>query len=193
MPKTAVPKGVPAEAPFERTGACRQILEPMESNRPDGQRDIAPVLCQEQHYITSQSIEGVGEVQLHQHLIWTHGAGESSCSMDCRLAAPRHTDSQLKWGEMCCESRNRITVCAFSGQPSPDVTNRDGPQAAIVLAKCYHIPAKQNGSNPSGASTAEQQVHEVSQGLNQRTTCIPKSHQVQEMARSKAVGATGRS
>src|SRR6218665_2917513 len=94
---------------------------------------------------------------------------------------------------MCRESHYRITVSTFGGQPSPDITNRDGPQAAIVLAKCYHIPAKQNGSNLSGASTAEQQVHEVSQGLNQRTTCISKSHQVQQMARSKAVGATGRS
>src|SRR6218665_3869004 len=89
---------------------------------------------------------------------------------------------------MCRESRYRITVSTFGGQPSPDITNRDGPQAAIVLAKCYHIPAKQNWSNLSGASTAEQQVHEVSQGLNQRTTCIPKSHQVQQMVRSKAVG-----
>src|SRR6218665_3871317 len=107
---------------------------------------------------------------------------------------PRHTDSQLQRGEMCRESRYDITVSTSGGQPSPDITNRDGPQlqAAIVLAKCYHIPAKQNGSNLSGASTAEQQVHEVSQSLNQRTTCIPKSHQVQQMARSKAVGATGR-
>src|SRR6218665_642121 len=142
---------------------------------------------------SSQNIEGVGEVQLHQHLIWTHGDGESFCSMDCGLAAPRHTDSQLQRGEMCLESRYGITVSTFGGQTSPDITNRDGPQAAIVLAKCYHIHAKQNWSNLSGASTAEQQVHEVSQGLNQRTTCIPKFHQVQQMTRSKAVGATGRS
>src|SRR6218665_1770477 len=94
--------------------------------------------------------------------------------MDCGLAAPRHTNSQLQRGEMCRESRYRITVSTFGGQPSPDITNRDGPQAAIVLANCYHIPAKQNGSNLSGASIAEQQVHEVSQGLNQRTTCISK-------------------
>src|SRR6218665_712857 len=100
---------------------------------------------------------------------------------------PRHTDSQLQRGEMCRESRYSITVSTFGGQPSPDITNRDRPQAAIVLAKGYHIPAKQNWSNLRGASTAEQQVHEVSQGLNQRTTCIPKSHQVQQMARSKAV------
>src|SRR6218665_3271883 len=113
--------------------------------------------------------------------------------MDCGLAASQHADSQLQQGEMCRELRYRITVSTFGGQPSPDITNRDGPQAAIVLAKCYHIPAKQNGFILSGASTMEQQVHEVSQGLNQRTTCIPKSNQVQQMARSKAVGATGRS
>src|SRR6218665_2075665 len=71
---------------------------------------------------------------------------------------------------MCCESRYRITVSAFGGQPSPDVhvrvANRDGPQAVIVLAKCYHILAKMNGSHLSGASTAEQQVHKVRVSTN---------------------------